>query len=120
METDGLKARWREDSDRVIEAIVAWRDEHRKATFQEIESTVEAGLAELRAQMLEDAALVSAAADLRNVAADERPLCPACGATVRHHKRDKRILVTQYNKTVTLERSYAICPQCGEAFFPPR
>jgi YgiT-type zinc finger domain-containing protein len=120
MDRDALKAGWRKDSDSVIETIVAWRDQHRKATLQEIESVIDAGLAQLRAGMLEDAALVSAATDLRNMPEDERPRCPMCGTPVRHHKRGKRTLVTQYNKTVTLERSYAICPQCGEAFFPPR
>jgi YgiT-type zinc finger domain-containing protein len=120
VDSDALKTGWRKHSDVAIETIVSWREQHRRATFQEIESAIDNSLAQLRARMLEDAALVSAVTDLRAMPEGDRPKCPVCGTPVKHHKRDKRTLLTQYNKTVTLERSYAICPHCGEAFFPPR
>jgi len=118
MKTDELQTRWREESHQVIAAIVAWREEHPTATFQEIESAIDDCLARLRAHMLEDAALASDVADLRDKPAQKRPPCPVCGTPVKHHARDKRTLLTQHNQQVTLERSYAVCPKCGETFFP--
>ena len=52
---------------------------HPKATFQEIETTLDERLSRLRARMLQEAALVSRAADLSAAAARDRPLCPQCG-----------------------------------------
>jgi YgiT-type zinc finger domain-containing protein len=120
MKSSDLRTRWRAPSDDAIADVAAWRDQHPQATFQEIESAIDDRLARLRAHMLEDAVSVSAVADLRDAPEVRRPLCPACGTRVRHKTRDKRTLITQHGQTVTLERSYAVCPKCGEAFFPPR
>jgi len=120
MKTNELQTRWQAESHQVIAAVVAWREEHPTATFQQIESAIDDNLARLRARMLEDAALVSAVADLRDKPEQKCPPCPVCGTPVKHHVRDKRTLLTQHEQQVTLERSYAVCPKCGEAFFPPR
>ena len=119
MKTNDLPARWRVESDKVMTAVVSWREAHPRATFQEIESTIDDHLARLRVRMLEDAALTSAVSDLRDKPEQERPPCPVCGAAVHHQTWDKRTLLTQHDQQVTLERSYAVCPKCGETFFPP-
>jgi uncharacterized OB-fold protein len=28
--------------------------------------------------------------------------------------------VTQHDQAIHLQRQYAVCPQCGRGFFPPR
>ena len=120
MESKDLKARWQVYSDDVMTEVVAWRGQHPQATFQEIESAIDDRLARLRAHMLEDAAVASDVADLRDTPEMHRPPCPVCGTRVKHQTRDRRTLLTQHGQTVTLERSYAVCPKCGETFLPPR
>lgn len=120
MRTDRFDARWRDLSAEAVTGMAEWRVQHPKATLQEIETALDERLGRLRAQMLEDAALASQATDLRGTAAVDRPRCPKCGAPMTHQSWEKRDLLTHHGHTVTLERSYALCPTCGEAFFPPR
>jgi hypothetical protein len=117
---DRLEAQWRELSEDVTTGMAEWRAQHPKATLQEIEVALDERLGRLRARMLEDAALASQATDIRGTAEDERPRCATCGTPMTHQSLEKRDLVTHHGHTVTLQRSYAICPTCGEAFFPPR
>ena len=63
-----------EAADRFAE-IAAWRQAHGRAGWDAIETTVDAELARLRAQVLQDTVLASDAVDLRT----ERPPCPASG-----------------------------------------
>ena len=120
MQSDGLEARWQELSRDVMTGMAEWRAQHAKATFREIETALDERLSRMRARMLQDAALASQAADIREIPTDERPHCATCGTALIHQDWVKRDLVTHHGHTVTLERSYAICPTCGEAFFPPR
>jgi hypothetical protein len=118
MSSDGLDARWRELSEEVVTGMAEWRAQHPKATFQEIETALDERLGRLRARMLQDAALASHATDVRETPLDERPRCSKCGTPLTHHSMQKRDLLTHHGHTVTLNRSYAICPACGEACFP--
>jgi hypothetical protein len=115
-----LEAQWRELSEDVMTGMAEWRMQHPKATLQEIETAIDERLGRLRARMLQDAALASRAADIRETPPSERPRCPQCGTPMTHQSWEKRDLLTHYNHMVTLKRSYALCPTCGEAFFPPR
>jgi ribosomal protein S27AE len=76
-------------------------------------------LAKVRARMLEDAALASAASDLSAASAGERPVCPHCGVPLEAHGQETRDLTTTGNQTVRLTRTYAVCPACGAGLFPP-
>lgn len=49
-----------------------------EATFREIEAALDERLGQLRARMLEDAMLVSRAAEWE-AEQGERPVCPRCG-----------------------------------------
>ena len=120
MQRDRLAAKWRESSEEVVSGVAEWREQHPKATLQEIEAALDERLGRLRARMLEDAALASQATDLRDTAMVDRPRCPKCGAAMKHQSWEKRDLLTHHGQTVTLNRSYALCPTCGEALFPPR
>ena len=77
-------------------------------------------LAILRAQMLQDTALSSAAADWRTVGEAERPGCPDCGQRLRPRGQQVRHLTTAHEQPVVLTRTYAVCPACGAGLFPPR
>jgi uncharacterized protein with PIN domain len=120
VEKDQRQSEWRELTEEVVTGMADWREQHPTATLQEIETALDERLGRLRAQMLEDVALMSQATDLRETPAVDRPRCPTCGTPMTHQSWEKRDLLTHHGHTVTLERSYALCPTCGEAFFPPR
>lgn len=64
--------------------------------------------------MLERAALASVATDL-----SERPACPQCGGAVQARGKRKRRRAVPGDQVVELERTYAVCPQCGTGLSPP-
>jgi len=110
-------AAWPETAADVLSGFRAWREAHPTATLAEIEAALDERLHGLRARLLEDAALASAAADLTASAA--RPACPACGERMRSDGTEARRLTTVGDRTLTLRRSRARCPACGTGLFPP-
>ena len=112
-------AQWRQLADEVCTGMQEWRLQHPKATLTEIERALDERLARMRARMLEDAALASAATDLRGLPAEDRPHCPDCGQVMQLRGPEVRQLTTTYEQQVTLRRHYAVCPACDEAVFPP-
>jgi ribosomal protein S27AE len=96
-----------------------WRAAHPKATFNEIETALDERLNQVRARMLADLALASAAADLQAASRAERPRCATCGAVLQARGQSERGVVTQGGAEVRLVRSYATCPRCGDGSFPP-
>lgn len=111
-------AAWQRLADEAWTGLAEWRHQHPKATLGEIEQAVDERLADLRARMVQDAALASAAADLTD--SDDRPRCPECGAPMRLEGARTRTLRTTYDREVALTRRYARCPVCGTGVFPPR
>lgn len=120
MKKDNLAAGWRILGEEAITGMADWRVQHPKATLTEIEAAIDERLGLMRARMLEDAALASQTADLRTMPEQERPCCPTCGVPLQPRSQENRDLTTHRGHTVTLTRSYATCPTCGEGFFPPR
>jgi hypothetical protein len=116
---DELETRWQPTSQAVLHTMKEWRQRHPKATFREMETTLDAELARLRAQMLQDLALTSPSADLPSMREAERPTCPACGVRLEAQGTQTRTLVTEHDQPIELSRSYATCPQCGAGLFPP-
>lgn len=119
MWTDALEARWQAMAEEVFIGMREWRLQHPRATFAEIEQAIDERLAGVRARMLQDVALTSAAADLPTAGA-ARPRCPDCGAALEAHGQETRTVTTTYNKPVQLQRTAARCPACGRRLFPPR
>jgi len=118
MRIEDLDAHWHELAEDVISGMKEWRLQHPTATFREIELAVDERLARLRARMLEDAALVSRAAEWdANGAA--RPVCPKCGTLLTPRGKEPRELTTQYDQRIHLERDYGVCPTCQTGLFPP-
>ncbi len=96
-----------------------WRSQHPKATLREIELELDARLNRLRARMLEDLALESAATQWSDVHAQERPRCPQCAGDLQARGSKSRILQTHGGIDLTLERSHGWCPTCQVGLFPP-
>jgi RNase P subunit RPR2 len=119
MGEDRFDAQWRTLAEEALTGMAEWRLQHPTATFREIESAVDERLARLRARMLQDAALASAARDLRDVPAAARPACPTCHQALQARGRKTRRLTTNDAQPIELSRTYAACPACGAGLFPP-
>lgn len=117
--TAELDARWRELAEDVILGMKEWRLQHPKATLREIEAALDERWAKVRARFLQDAALVSAAADMAAAPPTERPRCAQCDRLLEARGQATRELTTSFNQPIRLTRSYAVCPACGAGLFPP-
>lgn len=98
-----------------------WRLQHPSATFTEIETVLDAQLGALRTRLLEDLALASRAADLRDKQAGCPPRCPRCGGRLEAKGKQHRQVQVHGGQTVDLERDYTVCttPACRAGLFPP-
>ena len=110
---DGL---WQKLSEEVMSGMKEWRLQHPKATLSEIEDALDERLSKMRARMLEDLALASAAANLN----EGEVQCSECGSRVESRGHKQRKIKTHHNQEIKLSRAYAVCPQCGASLFPPR
>ena len=113
-------AKWHELAEEVMTGMKERRLQHGKATLSEIEQALDARLGRVRGRMLQDLALASAAADIQASQEQDRPQCPKCGSRLESRGQHRRELLTQHEQSLRLERSYGVCPTCGEGFFPPR
>ena len=95
-------ADWDALAEEVMSGMKAWRLPHSRARRRQIATALAARLGKMRARMLQDAALASAAADLKAAQAAERRL------------------ITQHHPVLKLVRSYGVCPTCGAGLFLPR
>lgn len=119
METDRIFTRLQHESEEIITGVREWRGAHPKATFAEIQAAVDERLDGLRARLLQDIALASAAADGGERSMSERPACPDCGKRMTPRGSRERTVTVQGDQTVPLTRSYWVCPACGAGLFPP-
>jgi hypothetical protein len=110
---------WRSLHADLMAEMTAWRREHPRATFQEIEQAIDSRLAQARAHLLAQVAQASTAADWRTVPPDQQPTCPQCGTRLRPNGTYTRHLQTHGGQALSLERTYGRCPGCGAGFFPP-
>jgi predicted RNA-binding Zn-ribbon protein involved in translation (DUF1610 family) len=119
MDRARLAGQWQVLAEDAITGMVEWRVQHPTATLRQIEAAIDEHLARVRARMLQDAALLSAAADRRAVPPAARPVCPDCGQRLVARGQETRRLTTRHEHPLTLSRTRAGCPQCGTALFPP-
>jgi RNase P subunit RPR2 len=116
MKLEDLQQSWNEQGADVFAAVAQWRARHPTATLAEIERAVDEQMARLRAQMIEQAAQASAAAE-SDVSQSLR--CEQCGQPLQARGRARRRWQTHGGQQVEVERTYVTCPQCGGGFFPP-
>ena len=112
-------ADWERASKELLTGMKEWRVAHPKATLSAIEAELDRRMNQLRAEMLEDLAQASALTDVRVLPEDERPVCPQCGAHLGPRGQKTRTLSTTGNESITIQRSYAVCPHCQVGLFPP-
>lgn len=111
---------WRQLTEQITQTMGEWRQLHPKATLREIETELDAHLAQARARMLEDLALSSSAACWQESARLLCPTCPQCGTPLDDRGSHPRTLLTDGDQQLLLERSYGVCPTCNVGLFPPR
>ena len=119
METEQPEPTWEALSAEILSGMREWRLSHPKATLREIEQALDERFYRLRARMLQDVALQSVAADWQQASA-EPPTCRVCGTHLILRGKRKRQLKTHGGQTLTLDRSYGLCPTCKKGLFPPR
>jgi uncharacterized protein (UPF0212 family) len=117
-DTGLVKKEWQEASAEVAEGMLVWRKQHPSATLREIEQELDRQLAQLRAKMLEDAAMLSEKQEWVK-GNDGTPHCPECGVALKGRSIEERQLQTHGEQTIRIERQYGVCPKCGQGFFPP-
>src|SRR5262245_22477390 len=110
-------ARWHALAAEVLTGFRAWRTQHLTATLTEIEDELDRRWYRVRARVVEDAAVRSAATEVAVPAA--RPICPRCGTSMEADGREVRHLTTTGAEVLTLTRAHARCPVCGSGLFPP-
>lgn len=113
------EVRWQELAEEMHMEMKEWRLLHPRASLKEIEEALDERMAKVRALMLEEIAQSSEAAVVGGARGDDGPSCPECGHMLEGGRQDSRSLTTNYNQTITLKRSYAICAACGTGLFPP-
>jgi hypothetical protein len=116
---DEFDRRWKKLAQEVLSGMRDWRVQHATATFAEIEEELDKRMARMRAGLLEDLAMASAAASVGGSQPKERPRCPTCGGELQERGKHVRKLTTHGEQTVQLTRSYGYCPTCRVGFFPP-
>ena len=106
-----------ETTAKMVEAMKAWRTAHPTATFEEIETTSEAELSKVRAEMLSDLVKTSAATEGQTADGD-RLRCPVCGGRTQRQGYRTRKLRAPHNQDIELRRRYLKCATCGHTFSP--
>ena len=95
--------------------IHVWWRQQRQYTLTEIEEAVDAELAQLRQQLVEDL--------LGEMSCQEpdmsKPLCPACQEVMKPNGKKKRRLRSKEDQVIELNREQMRCPACGMTLFPP-
>jgi len=114
-----MDARWRVETEAILTGFKEWRLAHPRATLSEIEAALDSRWAVARARLVEDAALASAAADLRAVPPGQRGRCPDCGGALEARGMEVRRLTTTHEQPLTLTRHRAVCLACGAGLSPP-
>ena len=111
---------WHRMTEEIMVGMREWRIAHPKATLRAMEHELDTRWTRVRARMLEDMALASAAADWAATPAGQQPTCPDCAAPLQLRGADTRTLQTHGGEALTLNRQYGSCPACGAGLFPPR
>ena len=104
---------------RDVLGITQWRKEHPKATWAEIEATIDEQINQVRAQLIQEVVQLGESEDWREIPEEERPRCATCGKLLWARGKQTRYLHTNGGEAVKLTRTYGTCPDCEVGFFPP-
>ena len=98
--------------DELARKLSQWHQANPKATLTEIEEAVEAELAIVRRQLVEELAQ-------EKIGEQKVPDCPQCGQKMVKNGQRKRKLKGKEGQTLQLNRQQWRCLHCGATFFPP-
>ena len=115
MQPEELQESWKEQGEEAVATVAQWRVAHPKATLAEIEQAVDEQMNRLRAQLIEQAAQASVAAESE---ASQGLVCEQCGQALQARGRRDGGGRRREESRVEVERTYVTCPQCGGGFFP--
>lgn len=108
------QAKFVESAQGMYERMVAWRQAHPAASFDEIAGEVGRERRELMGQLLSE---LSCQNQMSVEALSTE--CPRCGGPSEGKGRKTRGISHLEGET-KLERGYRYCGECGSGFFPPR
>jgi uncharacterized protein with PIN domain len=109
-------------TEEIVQRLLAWRQAHPQATFDEIDEEVARQFAGLQAQVVETLSQPEqrdAGAGEVGVVADDPPRCPQCQTAMQRRGQRRRRVPTRQGQEVVLQRAYYVCPACGAGRFPP-
>lgn len=109
---------WLKKSEQILTDVKEWRQEHRKATFVEIEAEVHRRMVELEAQLVEDAVQESESRAWGKGFEHRAPECPNCHEPLQARGEKTRSLQGNGGQTIKISRTHGNCPKCGQRFFP--
>jgi transposase-like protein len=103
----------KEQADELTRKMSQWQAANPNATLTDIEEAVEAELAKLRKQLVEEMVREKEAAQ------QQVPDCPQCGKPMAKNGQRKRKLLGKEGQTVAMNRQQWRCTHCGATLFPP-
>jgi len=104
---------WLQQAEATMREYLAWTEQHPAATLREREERTLAMRQSLLGRALEENLALTGTGNEA-----EPPRCH-CGTQRRDRGVRKRQIDTTVG-TVTVRRTYYLCPQCGGGIFPPR
>ena len=102
-----------ERPDELTRKMSQWQNENPHATLTEMEEAVEAELAQLRKQLVEEMV------QEKEAAIQEVPDCPQCGHKMVKNGRRQRELKGKEGQIVQIDRQQWRCLSCATTLFPP-
>lgn len=96
----------------LVRKLSQWHQANPRATLTEIEEAVEAELAIVRKQLVEELAQ-------EKTVEQKVPDCPQCGQKMVKNGHRERQLKSKEGQTIQLKRQQWRCLNCGATLFPP-
>ena len=112
--------KWHDSFREASEEVSQWRKQHPKATFSEIENSVDEELAKIRDDMIQDLIKESELQNFKTLSQEKRPKCPVCGKMLASNGQQRRDLITSHEQVIEIKRSKGYCKTCRVSYFPPR
>jgi phosphotransacetylase len=102
-----------EQLDELTQKMSQWQKTNPHATLTEMEEAVEAELAQLRKQLVEEMVRE------KEAASQEAPDCAQCGEQMVKNGQRQRELKGKEGQTIRLDRQQWRCLSCEATLFPP-
>lgn len=102
----------KKELDEMLNRLNQWEAENKDADLTQMEEAIDAELAGIRQQLLEQMAR-------KGEPPEARVVCPSCDQPMMKNGQKKRTLRTKNGDKVTIIRKQMRCHECGMTLFPP-